>query len=147
MLLLGCHARNHSRIASSVSGGAAGAKNFTAADYKALSRRMKAVLFEYLLGPQKSYLWVVRPDSIQIHELPARAETRDLIENYRAVITSGRNPLEVAGEAGRRLYEILLAPGVTGPGRFVVVPDQDLYSFNLEALPKAGAPGRSRCSK
>ncbi len=133
---------SRARLLEERSGGAAGAKNFTAADYKALSRRMKAVLFEYLLGPQKSYLWVVRPDSIQIHELPARAEIRDLIENYRAVITSGRNPLEVAGEAGRRLYEILLAPGVTGPGRFVVVPDQDLYSFNLEALPKAGAPGQ-----
>ncbi|MCU1329831.1 MAG: Tetratricopeptide 2 repeat protein [Bryobacterales bacterium] len=114
----------------------------SAADYRRVARQMRASLFEYLLGPERSYLWVVEPAGIQLHLLPGRDQLRPLIESYRAVVTGGRNPLDSAGDTGRRLYNMLLAPGVRGAGRFVLVPDQDLYSFNLETLPNAGTPGK-----
>jgi CHAT domain-containing protein/tetratricopeptide (TPR) repeat protein len=117
-------------------------KQYSAADYKRVARVMHATLFEYLLGPEKSYLWVVDAGGVELHVLPSRGQLRPLIERYRAVVGGGRNPLESAGETGRKLYEMLLAPGVKGAGRYMIVPDEDLYSFSLETLPKAGEPGK-----
>ena len=116
----------------------------TAADYRRLAQRMHAVLLEYWLGPRHSYLWVIDGAGIRLHELPKRSEIHSLLENYSAVIAASRNPLEAAGETGRRLYEALLGPigDAAKSGRFVIVPDDDLYSFDMESLPAAGQPGK-----
>ena len=110
----------------------------TAAEYRQLAQRSHAVLLEYCQGPKQSYLWVVTPSRIYSHTLPAEAEIRSLIRTYRAVVSGGRNPLVVADATGRALYNILLAPAVAdagGKADFIVVPDDELYSLNLETLP------------
>jgi CHAT domain-containing protein/Flp pilus assembly protein TadD len=110
----------------------------TAAEYRQLAQRSHAVLLEYWLGPKQSYLWVITPSRIYCHTLPAEAEIRSLIRTYRAVVSGGRNPLMVADTTGRSLYTILLAPAVADAGGnadFIVVPDDELYSLNLETLP------------
>jgi len=116
----------------------------TAAEYRRLAQDMRSVVLEYWLSPNHSYLWVITGEEIRLHELPPHAEIHTLIEKYRAVTTRARNPLEVAGETGRRLYEALLAPAgeVAKAGRFVIVPDDDLYSFDLESLPAPGDTGK-----
>jgi CHAT domain-containing protein/Tfp pilus assembly protein PilF len=110
----------------------------SAAGYRQLAQRSHAILLEYWLGPKQSYLWVVTPSQIYWHTLPARAEIRSLARTYRAVVSGGRNPLLVADTTGHALYNALLAPAVAdagGKADFIVVPDDELYSLNLETLP------------
>lgn len=132
---------SRSRVLAERSGRGAAMEEYSTADYRRLAGRRHSVLLEYWLGTERSFLWVVTPDRTTLHILPAKAGIRTLIENYRAVIAAGRNPLEVAGDTGRRLYEILVAPAVAdadGNSKFVIIPDEDLYSLDLESLPLAG---------
>jgi CHAT domain-containing protein len=117
------------------------ARQFSASDYHKLARDTKSVVLEYWLSPGKSHLWTITPDTIESRDLPDEQTIQKLVENYRAVITAGRNPLEVASDTGRRLTDTLLtaAVGNTG-GRFIVVPDGALASFPLETLPAPGDP-------
>jgi CHAT domain-containing protein/Tfp pilus assembly protein PilF len=108
------------------------------AAYRQLAKRTGAVLLEYWLGPERSYLWVVTPDRVFPHVLPAKGELMPLIRSYRAVVTGGRNPLDVASDTGVKLYNALLAPAMADAGaatEFIVVPDDELYSLNFETLP------------
>lgn len=116
----------------------------SAQDYRRLARRAHAVLLEYWLGPGKSYLWVVTPDSIRLHLLPPSTVLRPLIASYRAMVAGGRNPLESGADTGRTLYADLIAPAArsaTG-NRFIVVPDGELHSFPLDTLPSGTEPRR-----
>ena len=85
--------------------------------------------------------WCPRGE-IHFHRLPSQFFT--LIDSYGAVIAAGRNPLVVAADTGRKLYDTLLAPVVSdaaGNRKFIIVPDDDLYSFNPEALPAGDKSG------
>jgi len=129
-------------------GGKASVKRQSAQDYQRLARQTHSVLIESWLSPGQSYLWVITPGVIRLHTLPPASAIQPLLESYRATITGGRNPLETAGETGRRLSQVLLAPvaeslaepAATG-ARFIVVEDRGLHSFPLQSLP---APGDSR---
>ena len=110
----------------------------TAAAYQKLARQANATLLEYWLSEDRSYLWVITPQRIRNYQLPPVKSIRSLVETYRSVIMAQRNPLEVAADTGRKLYETLLAPAAENlcPNcRVVIVPDQDLYSLNFESLP------------
>ena len=123
---------------STTKSGTLPASRRTSEDYRRIARDTGAVLLEFWLGKDRSYLWVVTPDRVRWHELPSRSLIRPLVENWRAVIASGRNPLEVAERTGHELFGALLAPIATdapGKSRFIVVPDEDLYSLNFESLP------------
>jgi CHAT domain-containing protein/Tfp pilus assembly protein PilF len=110
----------------------------TAGEYRLLAKRTGAVLLEYWMGPEHSYLWVITPEKVQVHVLPSKAELLPLIRSYRAVVTGGRNPLDVASDTGGKLYNALLAPAMQHAGaatEFIIVPDDELYSLNFETLP------------
>jgi CHAT domain-containing protein/tetratricopeptide (TPR) repeat protein len=114
------------------------APRLSASGYRQVAQRSRAVLLEYWLAPKHSYLWVVTPSKIYCHTLPPQIEILSLLRTYRAVVSGGRNPLNVADTTGRTLYNILLAPAIADAGGkpdFIVVPDGDLYSVNLETLP------------
>jgi CHAT domain-containing protein len=108
------------------------------ADYRRVARQSGATLLEYWLGDTSSYLWVVTADRALLHRLPPAKELHPLIERYRAVTAAGRNPLDVASDVGHKLYDTLIAPAladVPDATHFIVVPDGDLDSFNIETLP------------
>ncbi|HKD09884.1 MAG TPA: CHAT domain-containing tetratricopeptide repeat protein [Bryobacteraceae bacterium] len=114
------------------------APRLSASGYRQLAQRSRAVLLEYWLAPKHSYLWLVTPTKIYCYTLPAEIEILSLLRTYRAVVSAGRNPLNVADTTGRALYNTLLAPAVAdagGKADFIVVPDGDLYSVNFETLP------------
>lgn len=120
------------------------AKILSSADYRQLAKRTQSVLLEYWLSPKTSYLWTITPARVVIHRLPPGTQLLPLIRSYRAVTTSGRNPLDVADVTGQQLYDALLAPAVRDAGmttRFIIVPDDELYSLNLETLPDGNARG------
>jgi CHAT domain-containing protein len=132
---------SRSRVLAGRSGSLQTAKPRSASEYRQIARRTGSVLLEYWFGDARSYLWVITADRIDCHTLAPRSVIRSLVENWRAVIASGRNPLEVARDTGDRLYTELLSPIATdapGRSRFIIVPDEDLYSLNFESLP-AGA--------
>jgi CHAT domain-containing protein len=110
----------------------------TPAELRQLSRSTGATLLEYFFGVTASYLWVVTPEGIHCHTLPAKSSIRRLAEHYAAVIAAGRNPLEVDADSGVKLYDTLIAPAradAPNSERFILVPDEDLYSLNFETLP------------
>ncbi|HMD48999.1 MAG TPA: CHAT domain-containing tetratricopeptide repeat protein, partial [Bryobacteraceae bacterium] len=131
---------SRSHVLQQKSGGVETAPH-TASDYRRLARETRSVVLEYWLSPGQSYLWVITPDAIRLHTLPDQKAIQPLIDSYRAVVTGGRNPLEVASDTGRKLFEILLTPAETASDRYLIVPDGALSSFPLESLP---APGDSR---
>jgi CHAT domain-containing protein/Tfp pilus assembly protein PilF len=115
------------------------------AHYRRLARQADATLLEYWIGTRQSYLWVVTPQEIRCHILPAKGVLDPLIQSYRAVIMAHRNPLDVAGDTGRKLYDALLAPAFNdapNDSRFVIVPDGDLQAVNFETLPDGGNAGK-----
>ncbi|HVX67807.1 MAG TPA: CHAT domain-containing protein [Bryobacteraceae bacterium] len=131
---------SRSRVLAERSGRSEAVTMRTARDYQRLARDTNATLVEYWLGTRQSYVWVIGPNGVRHFVLPSTHSLGPLLENYRAVIMAQRNALEVAGDTGRRLYEALLAPveRASAATRFIIVPDENLYSLNFEALPGGG---------
>ena len=120
-------------------------RQLMAAGLKHLSHQTGSVLLEYWLSPDHSYLWVVTPEKIICHTLPPKTELLPLIRSYRAVVTGGRNPLDVARDTGLKLYNALLAPAMEDAPQatqFIIVPDDELYSLNFETLPDGSNANR-----
>ena len=135
---------SRSKVLAGRAGASPALRPRTAAEYRELARASGSTLLEYFFGVTGTYLWVVTPDAIRCHTLPVRSALRPLVEHYSAVIAAGRNPLEVASDTGVRLYDTLIAPAradAPRAGRFIVVPDEDLYSLNLETLPDGDNSG------
>ena len=109
--------------------------------YRELARKLRGVLLEYWLGDDRSYLWVISAQHIRTYTVPAAKTIRPLTQTYRNLVLGQRNPLDAGGDNGRKLYDMLLAPAASdlcAGCRVVIIPDQDLYSFNLETLPAGG---------
>ena len=75
-----------------------------------LARSSGNLILSYWLGPKRSFLWVVGPDGIDLHVLPAEKKIAGLVEAYRSFIEMLRDPLDSEFAAGRQLSQILLGP-------------------------------------
>jgi CHAT domain-containing protein/Tfp pilus assembly protein PilF len=136
---------SRSRVLAGRAGGLRTGTPLSEKDYRRVARDTGAVLLEYWMGDDRSWLWVVTPDRLRCHELPARSVIEPLVKRWRDFIAAGRNPLEVQDETGARLYDTLLKPveaDVPGKSKFIVVPDEGLDSLNFESLPSGGNPGK-----
>jgi CHAT domain-containing protein/tetratricopeptide (TPR) repeat protein len=120
----------------------------------------QAVLLEYSLGAERSYLWAVTPGSIQGFELPGRVHIEKAVSTYYERLTVRNQHLPGEGVAGYRrrisqvepqvraaaaeLARIVLAPieGLLGTGTVLVVADGALQyvPFNALPLPSTGDP-------
>jgi CHAT domain-containing protein len=112
------------------------------ANFEQYAKRSGAVLLSYWLGPKRSFVWVVKPTGIRMHELPGEDTIRPLIREYQKIIEEqGRDPVEAELPEGERLSQMLLGPirgDIAGAQRVIVVPDGELHDLNLETLPAAG---------
>ena len=112
-------------------------------EFQAIARQSGSVWLSYWLAPARSFLWVITPQEIRAYPLAAPAsEIANLVEEYRGFLESMRDPMQVTSPAGRRLYELLIAPAASliPPGtRVMVVPDGPLYQLSFQALPVYGA--------
>ena len=126
-------------------------------DLKGIQQQLdpNTVLLEYSLGEERSYVWVVSPDSLKTYTLPKRAEVESaarLVVNSltaRSVV----NSLEAPGQrrarialadaefqrAATELSRMILAPVTAefGKKRLVVVTDGALQYVPFAALPVA----------
>ncbi len=120
--------------------------------FKKVQRSLKsnAVLLEFSLGEQESYVWAVTRDHVRGVILPRRssleAQARDVIVNVRAYRLRLRNQdaQEAYKRAASMLSRSLLAPVATQiKGRnLLVVNDGILHYIPFAALPDPDDPSR-----
>jgi CHAT domain-containing protein len=106
---------------------------------KIAAARGSALLF-YWVAPERSYLWVVTRDRVNPPiELPAASQIEKWVDEYDAHINrSLADPMTKRSEAGKQLYEALIAPAarlIPHGSNVIVVPDGPLHWLNLETLP------------
>jgi len=113
------------------------------AEFTAIARQSGSVWLSYWLAPGGSFLWVTTPKEVQCFRLSASlSEIAGLVEEYRGFVELMRDPLVVENEAGRRLYDILIAPAakiLEHETSVIVVPDGPLHKLSFATLPVYGA--------
>jgi CHAT domain-containing protein len=120
-----------------------------ARDYRSIARRSNSVLLFYWVAPEQSYLWVVTPD--RVHP-PYRLPSADVIERrvnqYRAFIEQRLgDPMAIESQAGRRLYESLIAPAakwIPHNSRVILFPDGALNWLSFDTLPVYDKAGQGK---
>lgn len=120
----------------------------------------KSMLLEYMLGDDRSYLWMVTPTDLQSFELPPRSKIESEVEEFRQLLIANQ---PVAGEAyeefKRRITEaeqhlfshsaslgnVLLGQVADrlGNKRLLIVPDGRLQSIPFQGLTLPDVMGRS----
>ena len=124
-------------------------KRSSARDFVNIARASGSVLLFYWVAPEQSYLWVVTPGGINPPlELPPADQIRHWVDQYRTFVEQRLgDPMATESEAGRRLYEALIAPAARWipPGsRVILFPDDALNWLNFETLPAYGLPGKKQ---
>jgi CHAT domain-containing protein len=113
-----------------------------------------AVLLEYALGDENSYVWAIDQYQITSYELPQSGRIRKLVERLReALVTPQLKDGERAAEYqarvrkidqtyqadARQLSQLLLGPVALGRAkRLLIVPDGSLQYIPFAALPIPG---------
>ncbi|AFZ00374.1 CHAT domain-containing tetratricopeptide repeat protein [Calothrix sp. PCC 6303] len=109
------------------------------------------ILLQYSLGEERSYLWLVTPDSLQAYELPKGEEIEKAVTNFRDVmdkfVKRGDNykPQEHPNDINQpalQLSQLVLAPVANklGNKRLVIVADGGLQTIPFAALADPGTP-------
>ncbi|HSR66952.1 MAG TPA: CHAT domain-containing protein [Acidobacteriota bacterium] len=107
---------------------------YQAPDYQGAARRSDSVFLSYWLGPERSWLWEVTAQGIDVHEIPNRARIADWVERYQDSVIRERN-YSTASKLGQILYERLVSPADIAPGSTVyLVADGPLHGLNFETL-------------
>lgn len=124
------------------------AQPITAAEIERASLGSNATFFEYALGQERSYLWVIGEGKLQSYVLPPRGQLENLSKQWR---TLASGPERVGGSAGiklkllsARLSCALFADAVPlKTTRLVIVPDGELAMLPFAALPENGCSSTS----
>jgi len=122
-------------------------------DVKGIQRQLdpNTVLLEYSLGEQRSYMWVVTPDSLKTYELPKREEIENVVRRVNGSlaarsVTAFESPAQRRARIARadaefekaasELSLMILAPASAefGKKRLVVVADGALQYVPFAAL-------------
>ena len=102
-----------------------------------IARHLDATILFYWLGEKHSYLWAVTARAVSLFTLPPAAEIDSLVSSYRQALVGPRDAVESEDAAGKKLYEILLAPAknlISSGSHIVILPDGSLYGLNFETL-------------
>ena len=116
------------------------------------------VLLSYQVGAETSRLFVVhRPseaegENLEVHTLPiGESRLREQVTAFRRLIerdaTSENGAAPAFTDAGRQLYDLLIAPaapGIAAADRILIVPDGPLHTLPFAALIRPGKGSRGR---
>jgi CHAT domain-containing protein/Tfp pilus assembly protein PilF len=133
---------SRARILNERTGGVRLAQAGRADQYKQLAAKSGSVFLSYWTAPKRSYVWLITPNQIVAYTLPPEARIKRLVENYRALIESLQDPLDIDDPTARELSDALLGsvrPFVREGARVSIVPDGSLYALNFETLPVSGS--------
>lgn len=106
-------------------------------DVRTIARDTGATILCYWLGNQRSYLWIVTPQKINVAPLPPKRMIDDAVEAYKRELLGPRGSLQLSGPRGTALWQMLVGPAARSiplGGRVIVVPDGSLHAFNMETL-------------
>jgi CHAT domain-containing protein len=101
------------------------------------AKELNSTIFSYWIGVDHSYLWVITPARVVLFTLPPTAEIDPLVQSYRQALLGSRDVLETQNAAGRKLYDLLVAPAakmIPKGARVTILPDGSLYGLNFETL-------------
>ncbi|AFZ01956.1 CHAT domain-containing tetratricopeptide repeat protein [Calothrix sp. PCC 6303] len=105
------------------------------------------ILLQYSLGKERSYLWLVTPDSVQAYELAKGEVIEKAVENFRDVILTANTPYgkdhpDDINQPASQLSQMILAPVANklGKKRLVIVADGALQNIPFAALADPGTP-------
>lgn len=96
------------------------------------------LLLEYMLGEERSFLWLVGKDLVRVYPLPRESEIRDLAQRYAELVADRDPDMQEAAEAvGKELGRVLLGDVAEklGDHRLLISPDGALFRIPFEALP------------
>jgi CHAT domain-containing protein len=100
------------------------------------------LLLQYVLGPERSHLFVVSRDDLQVITLPAAAAIEALVHALRDPLTKNQNPEQIKASASQ-LSQAILQPAAARIAlhkRLILVPDGALHLAPFAALPLGGEP-------
>ncbi len=132
--------RSRTRLLSNgLSHGKAQSDELSLQRLRSIARDSKKIWLAYWVAPKRSFLWAVTPDGLTVYTLPGQKEISALVREYRTFIETGmRDPLRTPSEAGRKLYDTLVAPVASlipkGSG-VLVIPDGPLHEISFDTLP------------
>ena len=99
------------------------------------------VLLQYSLGKDRSYLWVVTPEEMNVYELPKEKQIEEAAKKFLEVIKSvstpyGKDHPDAINKPASQLSQIILAPVAEklGKKRLVIVADGVLQGIPFAAL-------------
>ena len=101
------------------------------------AKQLGSAVFAYWLGLDHSYLCAITPTGVTVFTLPPAAEIDPFVQSYRQALLGSRDVLETHNEAGRKLYDLLVAPAakmIPKGARVTILPDGSLYGLNFETL-------------
>src|SRR5262245_27844594 len=122
------------------------------------------VLLEYALGAEKSFLWVVTPKSVDVFDLPSRAEIESAAKRVYELLTARNQKLQKETPAARaarvrqadeafltaaaKVSSMLLGPAVAriGSKRLLIVGEGVLQYLPFAALPEPAPDGAANQS-
>jgi CHAT domain-containing protein/tetratricopeptide (TPR) repeat protein len=104
------------------------------------------LLLQYALGPERSHLFVVSRDGLQVHTLPAAAEIEAQVKRLREPLATNQLPSEVEAISATISKTILhpAAAALATHKRLILVPDGALHLLPFSPLPIAAPDGTSR---
>ncbi|MCK7462248.1 MAG: CHAT domain-containing protein [Sphingobacterium sp.] len=115
------------------------------ADIQGMLLSEAAVLLEYYLGEQSSYLLRISPQDIRLYRLPARGEVEASLRAYLRFISDrsldSRAGIVPAERIGRELMPLERDENFNRAKSVLVVPDGVLYHLPFEALRIPDGPG------
>lgn len=103
----------------------------------------RALLLEYALGQDRSYLWAVGPDSLRSFDLPPREKIEKAARRWYDALQESAASADEARQAADELGAMLLGPvqELLSGQPLLIVADGALQYLPFAALPLAG-PGR-----
>ena len=119
------------------------APTMTAAEIERATLASNTTFFEYELGTEHSYLWVIGAGKEKSYVLPSRERLENMVKHWRVLATS-EDRSEAAARAKLQLLSTelscaLLADSVEiGMTRMIIVPDGALAMLPFAALPEKG---------
>jgi len=98
----------------------------------------KTALIEYFLGEQKSLMFFVTKNSIELYSLPPKQELENSLKAYLKYLSTAPLANFEGAKAANRIYTEILFPladkKYDGIKKLVIVPDGILYYLPFEAL-------------
>jgi CHAT domain-containing protein/Tfp pilus assembly protein PilF len=103
----------------------------------ALARKLHGAILFYWLDEKTSYLWATSASGTRLFHLPPAAEITARVQSYHKAILNSSDAIATQNEAGRDLYDTLIAPAqamIPKGSKVYIIADGSLNELNFETL-------------